>query len=254
MKACQRWVGCFCLKVMLYHSCLDSTFEISLPLLARSRQLTSHAFHSQRATASSSAVTEQGTKDSPKISREKLPKVVVVGSKVGSLATTARIASSSECQVTVLEKNSMAVGRCGSFHITVLEINGIFWHERGPSLLLLPQVYCDLFRDCGLSSEQNGLLMKQCVSAYQFVFDDGDRIELGYPRARGEEMSMSEKIQEQSWINLRKMKRPNGTSTWKHALHFWIVFPQTSLRRGWICHGFLRSSNRVSKEFWKGEK
>lgn len=108
-------------------------------------------------------------------------RVVVVGGGVGGLAVAARIASSApDTLVTILEKNSYLGGRCGSFEVTTTR--GVFRHERGPSLLLLKQVYQDLFQDCcGKSCESFGLEMKQCIPAYQVVFDDGDTIELGFP-------------------------------------------------------------------------
>jgi phytoene desaturase (3,4-didehydrolycopene-forming) len=107
-------------------------------------------------------------------------RVVVVGGGVGGLAVAARIASASSSQVIVLEKNSVLGGRCGSFHVETKL--GRFRHERGPSLLLLKQVYQDLFQDCSRkNSESYGLEMRQCIPAYQVVFDDGDAIELGFP-------------------------------------------------------------------------
>jgi phytoene desaturase (3,4-didehydrolycopene-forming) len=108
-------------------------------------------------------------------------RVVVVGGGVGGLAVAARIASAStSSQVFVLEKNSVLGGRCGSFDVETKL--GTFRHERGPSLLLLKQVYQDLFHDCSrLNSESYGLETRQCIPAYQVVFDDGDTIELGFP-------------------------------------------------------------------------
>lgn len=126
--------------------------------------------------------------DSPKLrdlgANPELPRVIVVGGGVGGLAVASRIASLSEiCQVVVLEKNQYLGGRCGSFHVTTDK--GIFRHERGPSLLLLKDVYEELFRDCspGKSAGSYGLEMKQCIPAYQVVFEDGDRIHLGFPTA-----------------------------------------------------------------------
>ena len=112
-------------------------------------------------------------------------RVIVVGGGVGGLVVAARIASSSSLsvappQVLVFEKNSVLGGRCGSFDVETKL--GKFRHERGPSLLLLKQVYQDLFQDCSrLNSESYGLEMRQCIPAYQVVFDDGDTIELGFP-------------------------------------------------------------------------
>ncbi len=122
--------------------------------------------------------------------------VVVVGGGVGGMSIAARIASSSTaaspCKVTLLEKNSRAMlgGRCGSFDVSVPGHDGAFRHERGPSLLLLKSVYEDLFTDCtngAKTAADFGLDIVQCAPAYQVVFDDGDRIELGFPGKDSEE-------------------------------------------------------------------
>jgi phytoene desaturase (3,4-didehydrolycopene-forming) len=109
--------------------------------------------------------------------------VIIVGGGVGGLATAARIASSSDdAKVLILEKNSELGGRCGSF--TVSTDRGDFRHERGPSLLLLKDVYLDLFTECSSDKKgasDYGLEMEQCSPAYQVVFDDGECIELGFP-------------------------------------------------------------------------
>ena len=111
--------------------------------------------------------------------------VVVVGGGVGGLAIACRIASSSDSRryrVSILEKNEQVGGRTGSFDVS-LEA-GTFRHERGPSLLLLPQVYRDLFTECTAgkkTAEDYGLVMSPCIPAYQVVFDDGDRINVGFP-------------------------------------------------------------------------
>lgn len=123
------------------------------------------------------------------------PNVVIVGGGVGGLAVAARMASTVPCHVTIVEKNTEVGGRCGSFD-TVLPNVGTFRHERGPSLLLLPDVYRDVFREChtGSSSEDYGLSICQCTPAYQVVFEDGDSIEIGFPRKDGEAMSTAEII------------------------------------------------------------
>ena len=112
--------------------------------------------------------------------------VVVVGGGVGGLAAAARIASCpnlpEETKVIVLEKNNPESigGRCGSFTSHVKGV-GSFRHERGPSLLLLKDVYTSLFEDCGKDAKDYGLSFVQCKPAYQVVFDDGDKIQLGFP-------------------------------------------------------------------------
>ena len=121
-------------------------------------------------------------------SAENRQTLVVVGGGVGGLASAARIASSPDLppstQVILLEKNSreMAGGRCGSFFRNVKGL-GSFRHERGPSLLLLKDVYLDLFRDCGKSAQDYELEIRQCAPAYQVVFEDGESILLGFPRS-----------------------------------------------------------------------
>lgn len=121
--------------------------------------------------------------------------VVVVGGGVGGLATAARIQSGiPDCQVTIVEKNSEIGGRCGSFSRTVDGI-GSFRHERGPSLLLLPDVYHDVFTSCSKTNkkaEDYGLKMAQCVPAYQVVFEDGGTLNVGFPRQPGTAMSLEE--------------------------------------------------------------
>ena len=124
--------------------------------------------------------------------------VTVVGGGVGGLATAARIASSpglsSSVKVVLIEKNSskMTGGRCGSFYVE--HDKGIFRHERGPSLLLLKDVYLELFSDCGKSAEDFGLKMVQCKPAYQVVFEDGESIMLGFPKNEDKNLRAMEKI------------------------------------------------------------
>ena len=145
--------------------------------------------------------------------------VVVVGGGVGGLAVAARLASSFTAEepirVTLLEKNppDRLGGRCGSQSIHV-ESHGTFRHERGPSLLLLKSVYQDLFADCtgGESSAADyGLTMDQCIPAYQCVFDDGDTIELGFPRsAAGVNASATEAAS--------RAKMEYGCRTWRSRI------------------------------------
>jgi phytoene desaturase (3,4-didehydrolycopene-forming) len=137
--------------------------------------------------------------------------VVVVGGGIGGLAVASRIAASNkDYKVTIVEKNSFVGGRCGSFERQIDGV-GTFRHERGPSLLLLPDVYRDLFYDCtNQKAETFGLTMAQCVPAYQVVFDDGDSISVGFPRTSMEDMGQAE-------IESRKKMHsyePNGAKKW----------------------------------------
>lgn len=149
--------------------------------------------------------------------KDDVARVVVVGAGVGGMAVASRIASSSAAKVIVLEKNSVLGGRCGSFDVETSR--GTFRHERGPSLLLLKQVYQDLFQDCsGKTSEHYGLEVKQCIPAYQVVFDDGDRIELGFPS--GSDCMMAEQIS-RSKMDTYEM---NGSRKWDEYMRATAAF------------------------------
>jgi phytoene dehydrogenase-like protein len=153
----------------------------------------SSAFSSQPQTYLSNDRLKSASSKIEERSPPSKPNVVIVGSGVGGLAVAARIASTVPCHVTIVEKNAEVGGRCGSFD-TVLPNVGTFRHERGPSLLLLPEVYRDVFREChtGSSSEDYGLSIYRCTPAYQVVFEDGDSIEVGFPRKDDEAMSPAE--------------------------------------------------------------
>jgi len=120
-------------------------------------------------------------------------------------------------------------GRCGSFSV---EVNGFgtFRHERGPSLLLLKDEYESLFADCATTydtsnaAEKYGLLMKQCIPAYQVVFDDGEKVDLGFPRSKcvGESLSIEDVKQiqqaEQKSIQQLNSIEHDGFQKWQDYL------------------------------------
>jgi len=143
----------------------------------------------------------------------KKKKVVIVGGGIGGLATAARIQSMlPNCEVTIVEKNAEIGGRCGSFSLA-LENGGTFRHERGPSLLLLPDVYREVFTSCsksGKTAEDYGLKMAQCVPAYQVVFEDGSRLNVGFPRLATEKMSLEEVESRRIMDSLE----PDGSIKW----------------------------------------
>lgn len=157
--------------------------------------------------------------------------IVVVGGGVGGLAVASRIAAAgknekdSKWQVTILEKNECIGGRCGSFQRRVDQL-GTFRHERGPSLLLLPRVYKDVFRDCTKDkAEDFGLTMKQCIPAYQVVFEDGDSIDVGYPRQPTERMSQAELQSRQKMNSYEK----DGALKWDEYMRATSAFLDAGL-------------------------
>ena len=168
-------------------------------------------------------------------------RVVIIGAGVGGLATAARISSQMpNVEVIVLEKNSRNKlgGRCGSFDVNVDGV-GAFRHERGPSLLLLKDEYESLFAECtkaettqnqkNSAAKAYGLDMKQCVPAYQVVFEDGDTILTGFPRSKcNEGLSLDEikdiQILEQESINKFNLLENNGFQKWQKYLDTCAAF------------------------------
>ena len=157
--------------------------------------------------------------------------VVVVGGGVGGLACASRIAYSCRkdlqrsTKVVLLEKNSKEKigGRCGSFYRDVDGV-GRFRHDRGPSLLLLKDVYLDLFRDCDKRAADFGLEFRQCVPAYQVVFDDGDTITLGFPRTLQNADNGQLKIEEQKSRGKLNSFEKNGALKWDEYMQITEAF------------------------------
>lgn len=139
--------------------------------------------------------------------------------------------------------SSFSGGRCGSFSVEVEGV-GSFRHERGPSLLLLKEEYENLFADCAASiintaqsnnsgksaAERYGLHMKQCIPAYQVVFEDGDTIPLGFPRSKcaGESFSVEEikqiqQLEQESILKLDSLEK-NGFQKWQEYLDTCAAF------------------------------
>lgn len=145
-------------------------------------------------------------------SEDSVPHVIVVGAGVGGLATSIRLASSG-VRVTLLDKNSEVGGRCGSFDVNVKNV-GTFRHERGPSLLLLPDIYREVFRECNKKMEDYDLTMAPCVPAYQVIFDDGDRIELGFP----EDNLETRRLAKQSMSKMDSFEA-NGAVKWHQYMN-----------------------------------
>ena len=161
-------------------------------------------------------------------SKSQRQRVIIIGAGVGGLATAARISSQlPNTEVVVLEKNdrNKLGGRCGSFDVNVEGV-GVFRHERGPSLLLLKDEYEQLFADCssdGKTTKSYGLDMKQCIPAYQVVFEDGDTIPIGFPRSKCiqglslDEIKRIQILEQESIQKLNKLE-PNGFAKWQEYL------------------------------------
>ena len=105
-------------------------------------------------------------------------------------------------------------------------------------MLLLKDEYESLFRDCSEYNQNNslpaaeryGLSMKQCIPAYQAVFDDGCKVDLGFPRSKcaGETLSVEDikLIQqlEQKTIEQLNSIEKDGFRKWQDYLETTAAF------------------------------
>ncbi|GAA5840034.1 hypothetical protein JCM11251_006591 [Rhodosporidiobolus azoricus] len=101
------------------------------------------------------------------------PSVLIVGAGVGGVASAARLAQAG-FEVTVLEKNDFAGGRCSIF----TDPTGQHRFDTGPSLLLIPTLFEEAFRDLGTTMEKEGLKIVKCEPNYNIVFPDKEVVEL----------------------------------------------------------------------------
>lgn len=97
--------------------------------------------------------------------------VVVIGAGIGGLATAMRLVAHGGFRVTVLEKNATIGGRAN-----IREIDG-FRFDTGPSLLLMTDVYRDLFAACGEDFDRWVRLIKMEPN-YRVRFGDGSTLEM----------------------------------------------------------------------------
>ncbi|GAA6016255.1 hypothetical protein JCM10207_000447 [Rhodosporidiobolus poonsookiae] len=102
----------------------------------------------------------------------KQPSVLIVGAGVGGTASAARLAQAG-FDVTVLEKNDFAGGRCSIFN----HPDGARF-DTGPSLYLIPRLFDETFRDLGTSLDAEGIKLVECEPNYRIVFPDKEIVEL----------------------------------------------------------------------------
>nr|OQO32308.1 Phytoene desaturase [Rachicladosporium sp. CCFEE 5018] len=96
---------------------------------------------------------------------------VVIGAGVGGVATAARLAKAGY-KVTVLEKNDFTGGRCSLLH------HEGYRFDQGPSLLLLPELFKQTFRELGTTLEAEGVELVKCEPNYNIWFQDGERVQM----------------------------------------------------------------------------
>lgn len=188
--------------------------------------------------------------------------IVIVGGGVGGLSIASRIASqllrenisnnnNRQFQITVLEKNDHVGGRCGSFNTTMLISNNqtkvvtdneynnnnteedneqkvlTFRHERGPSLLLLPNTYRELFQETtGNTCEYYGLHIKLCTPAYRVIFDDGDSIDVGFSRDTNNTVISIEEMKSRNKMDQYEM---HGSKKWDEYMKLCQIYLNAGL-------------------------
>ncbi|PYI09793.1 phytoene dehydrogenase [Aspergillus sclerotiicarbonarius CBS 121057] len=99
------------------------------------------------------------------------PTAIVVGAGVGGVAVAARLAKKGY-RVTVVEKNGEIGGRCSLLHD-----NG-YRFDQGPSLLLMPSFFHQIFHDLGTTMSAEGITLQKCTPNYRIWFPDHDTLDL----------------------------------------------------------------------------
>ena len=97
---------------------------------------------------------------------QRITHVIIIGAGIGGLATAMRLQATGRFQVTILEKNATIGGRAN-----IREVDG-FRFDTGPSLLLMTDVYRDLFDACGEDFDAWVKLIKMEPN-YAVHFGDG---------------------------------------------------------------------------------
>ncbi|HEX9037254.1 MAG TPA: phytoene desaturase family protein [Ktedonobacterales bacterium] len=98
------------------------------------------------------------------------PTAIVIGAGIGGIANAAHLARRG-FQVTVVEKNTWAGGRCDHF------IREGHHFNTGPTLLIMPHVYEEEFAALGVSLRDR-LELRRVDPTYHLVFDDGSQLAL----------------------------------------------------------------------------
>ncbi|RAL12653.1 phytoene desaturase family protein [Aspergillus homomorphus CBS 101889] len=99
------------------------------------------------------------------------PTVIIVGAGAGGIATAARLAKR-EYKVTVVEKNEAVGGRC-----SLMEENG-YRFDRGPSLVLMPEYFDEVFHDLDTSMSAEGVDLLKCDPNYRIYYADAAPLDL----------------------------------------------------------------------------
>ncbi|KAI9689131.1 MAG: hypothetical protein M1822_000869 [Bathelium mastoideum] len=175
---------------------------------------------------------------------------IVVGAGVGGVATAARLAKAG-FSVTVVEKNDYTGGRCSLLH------HDGYRFDQGPSLLLIPRFFYEVFHELGTSLEAEGVTLHKCDPNYNIWFGDGSNFRLSTDL-----IAMKSEIEKWEGVDgyerylgfLQECHRHHELSV-KHVLKknfssFWNMLDLEFLRHLFELHPFESIYSRASKYFW----
>ncbi|KAI0802456.1 phytoene dehydrogenase [Xylaria sp. FL0064] len=177
-------------------------------------------------------------------------KAIVVGAGAGGIATAARLAKAG-FSVTVLEKNSFVGGRCSLIH------HDGHRFDQGPSLLLLPKLFREVFFDLDTTLAAEGVELLQCPTNYNVWFADGENFELTTDLARmktqierweGKDgfvryLSWLQEAHTHYELSVSKVLSRNFTAFWQLATPKFVL-------AGLKLHPLHSIWNRASRYFW----
>ncbi|KAH7126568.1 phytoene dehydrogenase [Dendryphion nanum] len=178
------------------------------------------------------------------------PSVVIVGAGVGGVATAARLVKAG-LNVTVIEKNDFTGGRC-----SLINHDG-YRFDQGPSLLLLPQLFHETFRDLGTTMEAEGVKLVKCDPNYKVHFHDKTSFELSTDLA-----TMKREIERfegkdgfERYLSFLQESHHHYEISVKHVLrkNFYSIFSMLRpdfLRYLLTLHPLESIYSRASKYFW----
>jgi phytoene desaturase len=104
---------------------------------------------------------------------------LIIGAGIGGIVTSIYLARNGY-KVDVFEKNVSAGGRCGQI------VRDGHRFDVGATMVLMPEVYRDMFRSLGMSLE-NDLRTKPLTDVYRLWFDDGTSLAFTTDKRRMEE-------------------------------------------------------------------
>ncbi|RDH31027.1 phytoene dehydrogenase [Aspergillus welwitschiae] len=99
------------------------------------------------------------------------PTAIIVGGGAGGIAVAACLAKKGY-KVTVVEKNADIGGRC-----SLMQEND-YRFDQGPSLLLMPSFFHQIFNDLYTSISAEGITLRKCDPSYRIWFPDHDHLDL----------------------------------------------------------------------------